>query len=319
LNKTEIMNTHLHLFLQSMLRQSLLSLLLIFMAMRAHSQDTIIQVSSGKLHRYYSLASQFVATRTIDIWIPSDYNSRKKYDLIVMQDGQNLFESEWTGSPSKPVWNVDDCLTLLKKEKQIKPTIVVGIWNTQNRRPEYFPQKAYESLPDSVRQKVKEDIKGDAISDLYLKFITTELLPFVQSHYAVYRDKKHTTIMGSSMGGLISMYAVCEYPEIFGTAVCMSNHWVGCPNYRNAVIPETFIAYLKNNLPSLNDHRFYFDAGTETLDALYGPWLLLAESSARPKKRLEKNWCFKKYPGEAHHETSWSKRLPDVMKYAVGK
>ena len=71
------------------------------------------------------------------------------------------------------------------------------------------------------------------------------------------------------MGGLISFYALCEYPDIFGQAICMSTHWPGAMSYENNPFPQAFFDYLDQKLPELNDHKFYFDFGTETLDELY--------------------------------------------------
>ena len=106
-------------------------------------------------------------------------------------------------------------------------------------------------------------------SDNYLKFIVKELKPYIDKKYSVYKDAKHTGIMGSSMGGLISMYAICEYPKVFGKAACLSTHWVGFRDFENSPIPESFFAYMEKHLPNPKDHKIYFDYGTETLDASY--------------------------------------------------
>ena len=106
-------------------------------------------------------------------------------------------------------------------------------------------------------------------SDNYLKFIVEEVKPFIDKNYSVYTDANHTAVMGSSMGGLISMYAICEYPNVFGKAACLSTHWVGFRDFENNPIPESFFAYMMENLPNAATHKIYFDYGTETLDASY--------------------------------------------------
>ncbi len=86
---------------------------------------------------------------------------------------------------------------------------------------------------------------GKIYSDEYLKFLVKELKPFVDKNYSTYTDAPHTFMMGSSMGGLISMYAICEYPEVFGGAICMSTHWPGIFVSENNPIPLAFQNYLK--------------------------------------------------------------------------
>ena len=114
--------------------------------------------------------------------------------------------------------------------------------------------------------------------------------------------------MGSSMGGLISMYAECEYPEVFGGAICMSTHWIGTFT-DNPFIPEVFHNYLKTNLPNPKNNKFYFDYGTETLDAFYEPHQQKTDTILKSKKFKRKNWETLKFPGADHSENSWSKRL----------
>ena len=78
------------------------------------------------------------------------------------------------------------------------------------------------------------------VSDNYLKFLVTELKPFIDKKYSVYKDMNHTFIAGSSMGGLISMYAICEYPRVFGGAACMSTHWPGIFSAEGNPVPDAF-------------------------------------------------------------------------------
>ena len=114
---------------------------------------------------------------------------------------------------------------------------------------------------------------GDKVnSDNYLKFIVKELKPFVDKNFSVSSDKANTFIAGSSMGGLISLYAICEYPDVFEGAACLSTHWPGVFNADHNPIPKAFMDYLKKHLPDPKTHKIYFDYGDQTLDAMYGPF-----------------------------------------------
>jgi len=216
----------------------------------------------------------------------------------------------------------------LLNEDQIRNTIVVGIWNTEFRHSEYFPQKPFESLPqafqDSLLHSGEENqaaslFKTDIASDNYLKFIVNELKPFIDKKYATHSDVENTFVAGSSMGGLISMYALCEYPEVFYGAGCLSTHWVGTFDTLNNPIPRMFVEYLEGDLPSSSKHKLYFDFGTETLDALYEPYQIQVDSILVQHGYGAGNWKTLKFAGEDHSEIAWSKRLDVPLEFLLGK
>ena len=136
-----------------------------------------------------------------------------------------------------------------------RAAIVVGIWNTPQRSEEYMPQRALELFSLQLARR------RTPLSDPYLKFIVQELKPFIDEHYRTLPDRENAFIMGSSMGGLISIYAVCEYPDHFAGAGCISTHW---PAAGGIVVD-----YLAQALPEAGEQRLYFDYGTATVDALY--------------------------------------------------
>jgi len=166
---------------------------------------------------------------------------------------------------------------LLSKNK-VRKFIVLGIWNGgQTRHQDYFPQKPYESLQQIQKDTISAQLQRagrttglfQPKSDSYLKFIVEELKPYIDNKYSVYTDSKNTFIAGSSMGGLISLYAICEYTQVFGGATCLSTHWVGTFTLVNNPFPNSMLNYLSNNLPNPKNHKLYFDCGGQTLDALY--------------------------------------------------
>jgi predicted alpha/beta superfamily hydrolase len=273
--------------------------------------------SSGKVIRHDSFPSQFVTARHVDVWLPADYSPKKKYAVLYMHDGQMLYDS--TMSWNKQEWGVDETITRLIKEKKIKDVIVVGVWNGgKYRHTDYFPQKPFESLSkyeqdtlyDAKRPNGQIAFQGEKVhSDLYLKFLVTELKPFIDKTYSTKTDRTNTFIAGSSMGGLISMYAICEYPDVFGGAACLSTHWPGIFTVQNNPIPPAFMNYLRNHLPSPATHKIYFDYGDATLDALYPPLQKMADEVMKEKGFTAANWMTKYFPGEEHSERAWQKRL----------
>lgn len=156
-------------------------------------------------------------------------------------------------------------------------------------------------------------------SDNYLKFMVKELKPFIDSTYSTLTEKEHTFVAGSSMGGLISMYALCEYPDVFQGAACLSTHWPGIFDTINNPIPSKFVAYLDENLPDPKTHKIYFDYGTETLDALYGPFQTMVDSIMVKHNYNQENWKTLKFEGEDHSERAWNKRLDIPLKFLLSE
>lgn len=274
------------------------------------------KVSSGIIERIENFKSKFVTERNIDIWLPSDYTPSKKYAVLYMHDGQMLYDASQTWN--KQSWEVDEVLDKLIASHQVNPVIIVGIWNGgTTRHYDYFPQKPFEMLSKKQQDSIynlnrSEGVKlfnGKVNSDNYLKFIVKELKPLIDKKYAVHKDIHHTYIAGSSMGGLISMYAICEYPDVFGGAACLSTHWPGIFQLENNPIPNAFYRYLKMKLPNPKNHKLYFDFGTATLDALYEPLQNEVDLIIKQKGYDSKHWMTKKFEGENHSELAWQKRL----------
>lgn len=274
------------------------------------------QASTGKIIHHENVASKFVEARNIDVWLPDGYTPEKKYPVLYMHDGQMLFDSTTTWN--KLEWGVDEVAGKLIKEKKCRPFIVVGVWNAgKMRHADYFPQKPFELLSKQQQDSIYKAVRGtnNAVfaaiinSDGYLKFLVRELKPFIDSAYSTLTDKQNTFIAGSSMGGLISMYAICEYPDVFGRAACLSTHWPGIFTVENNPIPGKFMQYLKKNLPDPSNHTIYFDYGSATLDALYKPFQLQADMIMKVMGYTSKNWVTREFPGEDHSERAWNKRL----------
>lgn len=281
-----------------------------------YSNAQLPKVSSGSIQRIENFKSKYVDARNIDVWLPDGYSNNEKYAVLYMHDGQMLYDA--ASSWNKTAWEVDEVAGKLMAENKIRKFIVVGVWNNDKKRhPEYFPQKPFESLSKEQIDKITNELKAKGrvaeefkpISDNYLKFLVTELKPFIDKSFSTKKDQQNTLVGGSSMGGLISMYAICEYPNVFGGAACLSTHWTGTYKVEDNPIPEFFFNYLKVNLPNPKNHKIYFDCGDQTLDALYPSLQRKVDIIMKSKGYDETNWITKFFPGEDHSEKSWSKRL----------
>jgi len=300
---------------------------LLLLAVPLTTLSQLPAVCSGKLVRHEAFPSTYVSARNVDIWLPEGYDPAKKYAVLYMHDGQMLFDSATTWN--KQSWDVDDVISRLLREKKIKELILVGIWNGgASRHADYFPQKAFQLLTQAERDSIYKAGRNNGASvfnnytvqsDNYLRFLVDELKPFIDSAYSTHTDREHTFIAGSSMGGLISLYAICEYPGVFGGAACMSTHWPGIFSMENNPVPAAFLKYMESNLPDPATHKLYFDYGDATLDALYPPLQLKADLVMKKKGYGTKNWLTKFFPGENHSEKSWHKRLDIPLTFLLGK
>lgn len=299
------------------MKRLLFLVVLTVMVARAHAQVPVNFL--GTIKRVDAFASKYVAARTIAVWLPQDYDSTKKYPVLYMHDGQNLFDSTITFNHQE--WKVDETITQLVREKKMRSCIVVAIWNTgMTRWNEYFPQKAvtYFSGPD-MNTFTTTYLKNPLVADDYLKFLVKELKPFIDKTFPTLSDRDNTFIAGSSMGGLISLYAMCEYPKVFGGAACISTHWIGGWPPVAQYIPNGFYQYVKANLPSPKTHKVYFDYGTETLDQYYKPHQAEIDKIMIEKGYTSANWMTKEFPGENHSENSWNKRFNIPLEFLLKK
>jgi len=298
------------------MRIGLLSLLSAILLTRGVPAQPL-QVAAGRVVRHADFPSRHVPPRHVDVWLPDGYRPDQRYAVLYMHDGQMLFDSSGTWNHQE--WGVDETLGRLTGQGAIRDCIVVGIWNAGPRRhAEYFPQAPFESLTQAERARIEDAQRtgGHSVfsgipvsSDAYLRFLTAELKPFIDSAYSTHHEREQTFIAGSSMGGLISLYAICEYPDVFGGAACLSTHWPGIFTLDGNPIPDAFFRYMDRRLPDPRHHRIYFDLGTATLDSLYPPLQRQADYIMRKKGFGPGNWMSRTWPGQDHSERSWRSRL----------
>jgi enterochelin esterase-like enzyme len=310
-----------------MIRRLIFALALLFAAVPAAAGNPMgpVHVSAGTIVDLGVLKSRYADPRRVVVWLPSGYRAHgPKYAVLYMHDGQNLFDKETAGYGME--WQIDETLDRLIQEKKVRPTIVVGIWNTPKRLQEYVPSKAFNGLPPSYRGKIRALYGGDPLSDGYLKFIVRELRPMIDSRFNVKTDRADTAIMGSSMGALISLYAIDEYPQIFGEAGMMSTHWplVITPDNKPIsdqeyeIVSSAFERYLAPALPDPATHKLYFDHGSETLDANYARYQDRVDRVVR--RRGYRQWInvlSLSYPGEKHNEISWASRVAVPLQFLL--
>jgi predicted alpha/beta superfamily hydrolase len=231
---------------------------------------------------------QLDRTRRIWLYLPPDYaKSKKKYPVLYMHDGQNLFENKTSYSGE---WGVDEYLDSIFKKGE-KEVIVVGIDNGLIKRMQEYNPWEFQNF-------------GKGEGDKYFDFLVETLKPFIDEHYRTLKDKPNTFIAGSSMGGLISLYAILKYPQVYGGAGIFS------PAFWTASgIDSTAIADAKK----VNSKLFFYAGGKE------------GDSMVPDMKRIEKEIKERsKSPvkeiideNQHHNEAAWRKYFPDFYEWTV--
>jgi enterochelin esterase-like enzyme len=282
------------------------------------------QPASGRIERLADFPSRHVAPRHVEVWLPPGYSPARRYRVVYMHDGQMLFDARITWN--RQAWGVDAALSRLVQTGRVPDTLVVGIWNNGPQRyAEYYPEKFLAGAPELVRREyVEKAANGRLQSDAYLRFLVEELKPAIDARYATLPGPEGTFVMGSSMGGLISLYALCEYPQVFGGAAALSAHWVGMPTaqglprVRNAALPLAALNYLAARLPPAGRHRLWVDRGTDALDSLYAPALGLAAELLRDRGYTAADATVRVFEGAGHNETDWGSRLEEPLAFLLG-
>ncbi len=281
-------------------------------------------VGSGRIERLADFPSQHVPARHIDVWLPEGYPAAAPYAVLYMHDGQMLFDAGTTWNHQE--WRADEVAGELIAAGRTRPFIIVGVWNGGERRHvEYFPQKPFATL--SAEQQAQQYalqrspgqplFAGAVDSDAYLRFLVDELKPEIDRRFAVSREAADTVVLGSSMGGLISLYALAEYPQVFGAAGCLSTHWPGTFEAVDNPVPQAFFDYIDRALPPADTHRLYFDHGTATLDAMYPSLQQQADARIRAKGYGGQDWQTRVFPGAEHSEHAWAARLAIPLQFLL--
>ena len=232
-------------------------------------------------------------SRTVAVYLPPGYDSsNERYPVLYMQDGQNLFDAATAFGGNE--WGIDEACERMIRSGELPPLIVVGIYNTPDRIAEYTP------VPDPQY--------GGGRGDLYGKFLIGELKPYIDSNLRTLADADHTGIMGSSLGGLISLYLGLGRTDVFSRigALSPSLWWAG----------GDFTKRLGEAPPAQKWSRVWIDMGTSEGDGQSVPGLqALGGVLAARGWRDGDDLAVRVIDGGSHNEQSWSARAPDVLKF----
>lgn len=240
-------------------------------------------------------STQLNQWRNYRVYLPRGYDQHpeRRYPVIYIHDGQNIFDQGSFGT-----WNADDTLAALQANGQMQEVIAVGIDNIgETRRSDY-------SAPG--------DNNGRA--DQYVGWIVGNLKPHIDGGYRTLTDANNTAALGSSMGGVVSLYMGYDWNANFKRVGCLSTAWWLIGNYTN---------YIRNQ-PARSDLRIYMDVGdsgsTSGGNNFDGYWDSLGirdnfVGGTSPKYTLDGRYKFVIGYGQNHSEGSWAFRLPGALTF----
>ncbi len=227
--------------------------------------------------------------RTIIVILPSSYTqaTHKRYPVLYMHDGQNIADPK-TAFKARD-WRIDETVAALSAGKKISEIIIVGIFHSTDRTEEYS---------DSERGRA------------YAKFLVEKIKLLVDSTYRTKPQRKHTAILGSSMGALVSMLIVWWYPKKFSMVGCMSPaFWYN---------DEKILRVLHEYTGTKKNIKIYLDCGgreKELISGYQSMVVLLSRMGYKQGKDLE--YHFEK--NGVHNERAWAKRAWRPLLFMFGK
>ncbi|GAB3845569.1 alpha/beta hydrolase-fold protein [Hymenobacter terrigena] len=238
--------------------------------------------------------------RRIWLYLPADYaaNPARRYPVLYLHDGQNVFDDATSFGGE---WGVDETLDRLRKAGQdATGSIVVAVDNgDQYRSDEYIPWASAE-----LKDQPHQGGQGSA----YVDFLALTLKPYVDAHYRTRPEAAHTGIAGSSLGGLISVYAALKYPKVFGEVGAFSPAFWVCN--------DSLRAYAKTH-PAARTARFYFVCGpkeSKTMLPLMTQWRDELRAEGVPAANL----AFSAPADGEHREWFWRREFPAAYRFLFG-
>lgn len=304
--------------------KALLAALALFFAVPALAADPTHmtpEISEGRVIGWPELDGGAAGKMTVWVWLPPEYDAAraKRFPVLYMHDGQNLFDKALTGYNQE--WQMDEAIPRMVRQGDLRSWIVVGVQSPKSRYRGLFPEKILQLLPTEFQKRVTDledgGPKGEFAGDAYLKFMVEVVKPRVDHEFRTLNGPEDTAVMGSSMGGLMAFYAMAEYPHVFGQAAAVSMHVGLAMSSEKGVdhdkfardAADAFRKYLatSNMKPGVN--RLYIDHGTGTLDGSYGPYSAALVPMLEAAGWKGPDFMFRTFAGAEHNETAWAQRI----------
>jgi len=248
------------------------------------------------------------AERIVDFWAPGHPTSH----LLIAHDGQNIFDHR--SATHHRTWKMAQSAVNVSAELGITPPVIIAVFHSRTsenpggRVIDLAPQDPYQNglqLPAGVESTVTTaELQGNR----YLEQVTEEIAPAITSALELNLAELNKAIVGSSLGGLASLYAIGKRPDFFTTALALSTHW--------SAGEYPLVDALLDQLPPPGAHKIWMSHGTRGIDAKYGPFQRYADQKmAEAGWQLNRNYKSQVYKKSGHNERSWARYLDQPMRF----
>ncbi len=249
------------------------------------------------------------AGRTVEMWSPQEPSSH----LLIAHDGQNVFDGKSSTHRGK-TWEMAQHAFKVGYETGLVPPVIIAVWHSTSktdpmgRAKDLSPQQFFqEDVPVNTPNVSKSDLlhlRGDQ----YLENIFNTYVPQLLSDLGLAISAENTALIGSSMGGLSTLYAAYKYPNKFKTALALSPHWV--------IGGDALVHRTVKELPKPGSHKIWMSRGTKALDAEYEPYQNLADELMLQRGyRKDIDFATKVYKKTGHNESSWASYLDQPLRF----
>lgn len=268
-----------------------------------------------KLHHIRNNRFKFNQDRIVRVLLPEDYDPNgEKYEVIYMLDGQNLFDRKTAQYHME--WCMDEIVKDKMQTEGIRPRIIVGLDCGDDRIPEYLPlivsneelqkQKCKESY-EKRQANFKEDFDlFKAKGDITFDYLINDVMPFVEENYNVRTDREGRTFGGSSMGGLMAVYAYEHYYDIFKNYIAFS---IAFPILKNITGKDEIFKDFCSKFEVHKENRIAICVGGKEFEAEFTPYYNEFTKLLRELGLDDTNLFTVFDPKAFHNEYQWCKAM----------
>jgi predicted alpha/beta superfamily hydrolase len=242
-----------------------------------------------------------ISGHTVDFWGP-----KNPTHVLIAHDGDEMFDRKATSS--RQTFKLAEISQRVALKRNLQPPLLIGIFHSKSnedpkgRHKDLFPEKfRNEAAADQYRDL---ELRGDS----YQRKIALEILPTILDLLKAQIAMNRTAIFGASMGGLSALYGMASYPNVYGTGLIFSPHWI--------IGGNELVKNLIDSLPDPTHHRLWLSRGTTGLDALYEPFQKLAIENALGNGWIQgNNFHHEVFRRTGHNQRSWRSYLAKAINF----
>lgn len=262
---------------------------------------------TGHIERLPPLKSAHVSARGLQVWLPPGYEKepQRRYPVLYLHDGQNVFDAEAAGAE----WQVDETAQRLVLAAAIEPVIIVAVDNGPDRFADYTPT---EMLTPAARSGTGRDERRGGGGPRYARYLIEDLKPWIDQHYRTRPEPSSTSVGGSSLGGLISMWLVLHHADTFGAGLVVSPSIWWDDMFLMRDVRST--AWAGPARP-----RVWLDMGGQEGGGILQVSRQLRDALLARGWLADRTLGYMEQPDAGHDEAAWASRVEAMLRFLYGR